>query len=74
MRWNGKGYDEQNNIIYEFKNGNSKIKDHDNNGKLTFEEEYLNGKLNGEVKVPYITKFIYRVILIRKYIDQQTNL
>ena len=43
-KWNGKVYDELNNIVYELKNGNGKIKEYFENGKLEFEGEYLNGK------------------------------
>ena len=35
-RWNGKGYDEKNNIVYELKNGNGYIKEYDG-WKLKFE-------------------------------------
>ena len=44
-KWNGKGYDENGNIIYELINGNSKVKEYnDFNGLLEFEGEYLNEK------------------------------
>ena len=44
-KWNGKGYDEKGNIIYELKNGNGNIKEYnDEYGYLEFEGEYLNGK------------------------------
>ena len=43
-KWNGKGYDENGNIIYELINGNGKVKEYNNNGKLVFEGEYLNYK------------------------------
>ena len=50
-KWNGKGYDEERNIIYELINGNGKVKIYGcNNGKLIFEGEYLNGKTNGKGK------------------------
>ena len=52
-KWNGKGYDESNNIIYELINGNGKVKEYYNNGKLYFEGEYLNGKKNGKGKEYY---------------------
>ena len=42
-KWNGKGYDEEGNIIYELKNGNGKVKEYDDYGHLEFEGEYLNG-------------------------------
>ena len=48
--WNGKGYDENDNVIYELINGNGKVKEFDDNGKLFFEGEYLNGKRNGKGK------------------------
>ena len=49
-KWNGKGYDENGNIIYELINGNGKVKEYDYKGKLRFEGEYLNGKMNGKGK------------------------
>ena len=50
MERNGKGYDDKNNVIYDLKNGTGRIKDYNNNGKLIFEEHYLNGELNGKLK------------------------
>ena len=44
--WNGKGYDKNGNIIYKLNNGNGKVKEY-YDGKLGFEGEYLNGKING---------------------------
>ena len=50
-KYNGKGYDENGNIIYELINGNGKVKEYNDNGKLLFEGEYLNGKRwNGKGK------------------------
>ena len=46
-KWNGKGYDEDGNVIYEINNGNGKIKEYNNYGKLIFEGEYAKGKRNG---------------------------
>ena len=43
LRWNGKGYDNQNNIVYELKNGKGYVKEYNKNGDLIFEGEYLNG-------------------------------
>ena len=48
-RWNGKGYDENGNIIYELNNGNGKVKEYFNR-ELIFEGEYLNGERNGKGK------------------------
>ena len=42
-KYNGKGYDENGNIIYELKNGTGKVKEY-NDDNLIFEGEYLNGK------------------------------
>ena len=50
-KWNGIGYDENGNIIYELINGNGKVKEYYNNCRLRFEGEYLNGKKNGKAKV-----------------------
>ena len=49
-KWNGKGYDENGKVIYELINGNGKVKEYDNYGKLEFEGEYLDGKRNGKGK------------------------
>ena len=35
-KWNGKGYDENGNIIYELINGNGNVKEYDEDGKLRF--------------------------------------
>ena len=49
-KWDGKGYDENGNIIYELINGNGKVKEYDHiYNELSFEGEYLNGeRWNGE--------------------------
>jgi hypothetical protein len=53
-KWNGKGYDENGNKIYEIKNGTGKAKEFDEEGKLIFDGEYLNGKKwNGKIKKYY---------------------
>ena len=50
-KYNGKGYGEDGNIIYELKNGTGIIKEYDNyNSKFEFEGEYLNGLRNGKGK------------------------
>ena len=53
MKWNRKGYDINNNIVYEIKNGKGHIKSYYNNGNLKFECEYLNGEKNGIGKEYY---------------------
>ena len=41
---NGKWYDENGNIVYELKNGTEKVIEYnEENDKLLFEGEYLNG-------------------------------
>ena len=49
-KWNGKGYDENGNIIYELINGNGKVKEYDEDGELLFEGGYLKGERNGKGK------------------------
>ena len=49
-KYNGKGYDENGNIIYELKNGTGKGKEYDYSGNLRFEGEYLNGLKNEKEK------------------------
>ena len=49
-KWNGKGYDEKGNLIYELNNGKGNVKEYDHEDKLEFEGEYLNGKKNGKGK------------------------
>ena len=49
-KWNGKGYDENGNVIYELINGKGKAKEYNAVGRLIFEGEYLNGLRNGKGK------------------------
>ena len=53
LRWNGKGYDNNNKVVYELKNGNGYVKEYDDKGILVLEVEYLNGKRNGKGKEYY---------------------
>ena len=53
LRWNGKGYNDDNNIVNELKNGNGYIKIYYNKEKLFFEGEILNEKINGKGKEYY---------------------
>ena len=43
LKWNDKGYDSHNNIVYELKDGKGLIKEFYDDGQLLFEGEYLNG-------------------------------
>ena len=47
-RWNGKGYDGLNKIVYEIKNGKGFIKEYHLNNKLSFEGQYRFGQKNGK--------------------------
>ena len=49
-KWNGKGYDQNGNIIYELINGTGKVKEYDYLGRLKFEGELLKGRRNGKGK------------------------
>ena len=49
-KWDGKGYDETGNIIYELHNGNGTFKEYYHNNNIESEGECLNGKLNGKGK------------------------
>ena len=51
-RWNGKGYDEYGNIIYELKNGKGYVKEYSEDGFI-FEGKYLKGEKNGKGKEFY---------------------
>ena len=47
-KWNGKGFDLDNNIVYELKNGKGFLKEYNFNNILIFEGEFLNGEKNGK--------------------------
>ena len=50
-KWNGKGYDSNNNTIYELKDGKGYIKEYSFvYNQIVFEGEYLNGERNGKGK------------------------
>ena len=48
-KW-GKGYDGNNNIIYDLKIGTGLIKEYDDNDQLRFGGKYMDGELNGIIK------------------------
>ena len=50
LKWNGKGYDVRNNIVYELKNGKGYVKEYNYYCRLIFEGEYVNGQKNGKCK------------------------
>ena len=47
--WNGKRYNDKNEIVYELKNGKGILKEYFY-GNLIYEGEYLNGERNGKGK------------------------
>ena len=49
-KYNGKGYDKNNKIIYELINGNGKVKEYSYDNKLIFEGEYKNGDMDKKGK------------------------
>jgi len=70
-RWNGKGYNINNNeIAYEIKEGKGIIKEYDYEGKLIFEYEYLNGEFNGKGK-----EYNYegKLIFVCEYLNGEFN-
>ena len=51
-KWNGKGYDINNKLIYELKNGKGFVEVYDYKiNHLIYQGEYLNGKKNGKGKI-----------------------
>ena len=50
LKWNGIGYDKNNNIVYVLKNGKGHVIEYDYYCNLIFEGEYLNGLRNGKGK------------------------
>ena len=49
-RWNGKGYDNNNKVVYELKNGKGYVKEYNSKNKIIFEGDLLNGEINGKGK------------------------
>ena len=68
-RWNGKGYDANQNICYELKDGNGYVKEYDDLGNLKFEGKYLNGMKNGKWK-----EYAFDVLIFEgKYLNGMKN-
>ena len=49
-KWSGNGYDINNNIVYNLKDGKGLIKFYNSFGNIKFEGEYLDGDINGKGK------------------------
>ena len=49
-RWNGKGFDNEGNMVLELKNGKGTLRIY-NEDKILYEIEYLNGEMNGKFKI-----------------------
>ena len=58
-KWNGKGLNKNNEIEYEIKDGNGKVKEYNDYGFLIYEGEYLKGKRNGKGKGYYTSGELY---------------
>ena len=67
IKWNGYGYDLNDNIIYELKNGRGYIKELDYYGNIIYEGEYAYGKRNGRGKEYYNKKIIFDGIYLNNY-------
>ena len=65
-KWEGKGYDDSNNIVYELKEGKGLVKEYDY-GNLRFEGVYLNGLRNGKGKE--FDSFIGNLIFEGEYLN-----
>ena len=52
-KWNGKGYDNKGNIIYELEKGKGIVKKYNDFNRLIFEGHYINGIENGKGKEYY---------------------
>jgi len=71
LRWNGKGYDNNNHVAYELKNGKGYVKEYDSYDKiLVFEGEYLNGRKNGKCKEYHLDE---KLIFEGEYLNGKRN-
>ena len=68
--WNGKGFDEDNEVIFEIKDGKGTIKEYYDNDNIKFEGEINNGEKNGKDK-EYNDK--EEVIFIGEYLNDKRN-
>ena len=50
LKWSGKGYDGDNNIVYELNNGKGYVKEYNYYSDLVFKGEYVSGQKNGKGK------------------------
>ena len=74
IKWDGKGYDEKGNIIYELHNGTGKVKEYEENGELLFEGEYLNGIRNGQGKEYEEGELIFEGEFKKDGMEEELNL
>ena len=49
-KWNGKGYDENGNVVCELINGKGNVKEFGNFSELLYEGDFVNGKRDGKGK------------------------
>ena len=71
-KFNGKGYYENGNIIYELTNGNGKVREY-NNSILIFKGEYLNRERSGKGKeceiYCYLYQKVYKLLFKGEYLN-----
>ena len=72
-RWEGKAYDELNNVIYELKGGKGFIKEYNENEDLICECEYKNGLKNGRGKEYYYDEDEIKLIYEGEYLNGLKN-
>ena len=69
--WNGIMYDIEYKNKFELKNGTGKVKEYNNEGKLLFEGEYLNGKKWKGKRMEYSLLGI--LVLENEYLNGEKN-
>ena len=70
-KWNGIGYDEDGNKLYELRKGSGNIKKYSLREKLEYEGEYLNNKKNGKGKEYY--EFYGKLLYEGEYLNDKKN-
>ena len=70
--WNVREYDNNNNVIYELKNGKGFIKEYNEYNTIRYEGMYLNGERNGKSKLySYSGKLIFEAEYINGIINRK---
>ena len=69
-KWNGKGYDERGDILYELNNGKGEARQYWRNGEIYFKGEYINGRNNKKGKEYYYNG---KLRFIGEYLEGKKN-